>query len=377
MSQFSLNTGRKLNKHSRMVFFALGVVIALNFFSIFLVNNDMLYDFNTFVEAGRSLAAGENPYQYDLTGSRNLNPPISLFFFRFLANTDPLWALWSFRIVSLLLYLCILYILAKRYREYNSPIRILWALSMGAIWYTLWTGQIYAILLAITTAAWLLLKRNPWSAGVLIGILAAIKPNFIVWPILLLVSGNWRSAVTSLVSFGVLSILPVLSFGPEIYRSYLDLLLAYRATELPNNITLYGISDRIGYPVLGVALSIIVFVGLTVFVWRKRPSALETSAVALPSTLLLSPLAWIGYTIMLLPLFFSRSWSKRLTAAAILLLFPGILVFATSRMPFWIMFSASLVYPTALVLILIDVLMPLFGKNNHKSDTSEQRSMLN
>ena len=238
-------------------------------------------------------------------------------------------------------------------------------------------GQVYVILLGITTAAWLMIKKNPWIAGVLIGTLAAFKPNFIIWPLLLLLSGNWRSAVTGLVSFGVLSILPVLSFGPEVYRSYLDLLLAYRATELPNNITLYGISDRLGFPFMGIAISIILFAGLALFVWRKRPTPLNTSAIALPSMLLLSPLAWIGYTILLLPLFLSRSWSKLLTAAAILLLAPGILVFATSRMPFWIMFTAGLVYPTALMLILCDASGPIFTMNNHKTVTSEQRSSQN
>ena len=137
-----LNIDRKLKTSNRLAFFTLGVLIALNFFSIFLVRNDLLYDFSTFVDAGRSLAAGQDPYHYgDGPGARNLNPPISLFFFRVLAMMDPLWALWSFRILSLMLYLCILYVLARYYREYNLPLRTLWALSIGAIWYTLWRAR--------------------------------------------------------------------------------------------------------------------------------------------------------------------------------------------------------------------------------------------
>ena len=84
-------------------------------------------------------------------------------------------------------------------------------------------GAVGAVLAGVS--AWILLERKKeiW-AGILIGLVVAMKPNFAVWPALLLLSGTYRPALASIATVAVVSAIPLAVFGPEIYRQWLDLL---------------------------------------------------------------------------------------------------------------------------------------------------------
>ena len=156
------------------------------------------------------MAKGWSPYTFDpsqlaptfsWTGSPNLSPPVMLPVFSALARLNPVVAFRAWYLVSLILYGTGLVLLARTYRPIRETWKIVWALGLAGLWATLALGQIYIPLALACIAAWLLIEwRKFGTAGVIIGILIAIKPNFIVWPILLLLAGHSTVAVPALLS---------------------------------------------------------------------------------------------------------------------------------------------------------------------------------
>jgi hypothetical protein len=149
-----------------------------------------LRDFGSFVAPGHAAAAGLDPYGvYPLTyrttygnvtvEAPNLNPPISVLVFEAVSSVDPVSAFRGWYVISLILYVITVGMLVREYPGRFPPIHVAWAFGFAGFWGTLHWGQIYAPLALITTGAWLLLRRRHYApAGLLIGALVAIKPNF-------------------------------------------------------------------------------------------------------------------------------------------------------------------------------------------------------
>jgi alpha-1,2-mannosyltransferase/arabinofuranan 3-O-arabinosyltransferase len=224
------------------------------------------------------------------------------------------------------------------------------------IWYTLLLGQVYALLVLLTTVAWLLLKADKQiAAGLLLGLLVAFKPNFAFWPFLLLLSGYYQVVIIAGVVAVSLSAIPLISFGPGIYSSWLNALASCPAVGLATNASIYGVMARFGLPWLANLLATLIFIGLAVLTWRRRPSATENSALALTGMLLATPFVWAGYLILLLPVMMSRLWSARLVIAAVLLLVPAMFIAAAEYYIPSGRLLAGLAYPLVLILVLWDL----------------------
>ncbi len=326
-----------------------------------------LMDFGSFVASGRAAAEGGNPYgihpltfHVSLPGfeawNPNLNPPISAILFQAFDWAEP--AL-SFRIwwwVSVALYGLVVALLALRYG--GSPGRAaviaLWALGLAGFWDTLVLGQIYIPLVLAGVAAWLLLERGQAvAAGVLIGLVVAMKPNFAVWPALLFLAGHLRPALAAGVTAALASALPLAVYGPEIYRQWLALVAsdADRAAFL-TNASFAGLAARIGLPGLAMPVAILLLAGGALWAWRRRPDMMRASGIALIVSLLASPLAWIHYTLFLAPVLLAR-W-ERLTARLVagLLLVPVPFIIEGFGKPAWIQASVGSLYNWALILCL-------------------------
>ncbi len=325
-----------------------------------------LHDFGSFVAAGQAATQHLNPYagHYPLVFrpyspdlgrtivSPNLNPPISVLVFSPLAYLDPYLAFVVWYGLSLLLYLLVIFILARSYPQHTSALRIGWALSLAGFWHTLELGQIYVPLLLATTGALLLMQRErPILAGVLIGLLVAFKPNFAIWPVLLLLSGYWRVALAGLGTSALLSLLPLAFYPPTIYIQWLKASAAYSGRILPINNSFPGLGERLGLPLLGIALSIILLLALLAWAWHYRPPQLTVSGLALLAAILASPIAWIGYTLLLLPVLFRRTWSTPEQIAAIMIAVPYAVDPSLTWLPPFI--SQLGWYIWALVLLLI------------------------
>ncbi len=324
-------------------------------------------DWGSFVASGRAAAAGLDPYSvYPLTlraydvwegivEMPNLNPPISVLAFRAVAAADPAISHRVWYIVSLATYACALALLLCGQPRGVVIWRSAWALSLAALWHTLQLGQIYAPLLLAAAGAWVLLRKGRHlQAGILIGLLVAIKPNFALWPLLLLLGGHGLSAGAAAASAALVSLLPVLTRGPRIYAQWLAASGSFRSFVLPGNSSLLAVASRLGVPWLGILLTAVLVVGTATLVWRRRPSALVTSSLGVVVSLLASPICWLGYTMLLLPALLARRWTLPLQTAAIILTIPFALVvqwFQPSRLHFAVFGS---IYVPALLLVLLE-----------------------
>lgn len=300
-------------------------------------NPDLLRDFGSFLASGQAAAAGLDPYgnypplTFYVTSAEggayapNLNPPISVLIFQCFATTDPATAFLIWYAISATLFLIAIGLLIHTYGPHLSLLHVLWVFALTGLWHTLRLGQIYMPLLLVTIFAWLLLRSNRrLLAGVCVGLLIAIKPNFILWPLLLLIAGGYLPMlIATLATVVVVSLIPLLVYGPIIYQQWIPVLASSsQGNPMPSNASLAGFLARMGLAEWGTIVSALLVLGIAIWCWRIRPDVLQLSAIGICTTLLASPIAWDGYTLLLVPVFFALCWSWPMVIAAILLLVP-------------------------------------------------------
>lgn len=330
-----------------------------------LPHGEFLLDFGSFVAAGRAAAEGLNPYGvYPLTfrldferigpvETPNLNPPISVPVFAALSRLDPVIAFRAWYAMALGLYLLVLVMLVRAYPEYARPLRLGWALSLAGLWHTLQLGQVYVPLLAAAAAACVALERgrHVW-AGLLIGLLVAVKPNLTIWLLLLWLVGCWRVSLVGATVAGLVSALPLVAYGPGIYRLWLAAVRGFSGALLPGNSSLPGLAARLGVPWLGSVLAVALVLGLAGLTRRRRPPVGTVSALAIVASLLVSPITWVGYTILLLPVLFRRAWTVPLRLAAVILAVPFEVILQCFQLSQWHFVLFGSFYSLALLLVL-------------------------
>lgn len=323
------------------------IVIIINIFPLG-DNENPLMDFGSFYASGIKIQNGENPYDpnseyiFEIIFTKvnaggkmvNLNPPISVVFFSLLPRFDPVQGLLAWRAVSVALYVIAVLTLATRYTPYLTPARFIWAFTLAGFWHTLALGQIYVLLLVLATAAWLLMQKGRHAlAGIAIGLVIALKPNFAVWAIFLLLSGYFVSFVAATISAVVVSLIPAAFYGAEIYAQWLEASALQHATLImPGNNSIVGLMARFNYDTGGLIVSGFAIVAMVYLTTRpgkvnQGKGNLETferiSALGILASLLASPIAWTGYTILLLPAFFSlKKWPPLVSVAATILSIP-------------------------------------------------------
>ena len=350
----------------------IGMTYIINIYSV--IKAKGLFDFGSFYASGQLSRQGENPYSLDseyinkvsfpeigIEGfAPNLNPPISVLLFRPFSRLEPQFALLLWRVVTVGLIVTSIMILNHIYPAHGSAsiIRLIWAFSLAGLWHTIRLGQIYGVLLLLTVLIYLSLQHNrPVAAGILLGIMIALKPNFVFWAFLLLLTGNWMSCIWSGIIAVIISLIPGLTNGFEIYRKWLVTTRLYTTPDLllfPGNSSLQGLTSRFGSSMAGIVLGVLLCILMAYFVKKHRLSQIQSSSLGIIISLLISPIAWAGYTMLTLPLFFkTQKWNWLLRIAAGILSVPFIFVvsfFSNSgfNFVFW-----GWLYGWALLLILI------------------------
>jgi hypothetical protein len=328
-----------------------------------------LRDFGSFVASADAAARGANPYGIHaltfhvvLPGfdvwNPNLNPPVSVLLFRPFLASPPQQAFRWWWTVSFLCYLATIALLAQRYRSPRAALLSLWALALAGFWDTLVLGQIYIPLVLMATAAWLLLERGYQSAaGVLIGIVVAVKPNFAAWPLMLFFAGHLRAPLIALATAGAMSGLPMLTNGPGIYTQWMDAVLGDgNRPGFLTNVSIPGLAHRAGYPGPGALVAVAILCVTIVWAWREKPSVYRASTMGLVAGIIASPIAWIHYTLFLLPIFFAAKFSPMLAAAAGLLVVPVPAVLRFLDAPIWQQLTVGSSYNWAVLLCLAAVM---------------------
>lgn len=261
--------------------------------------------------------------QGSVVNAINLNPPVLLYPFRLLARLNPDASFFAWTCVSATLFCASVVLIIRTYPAQNLKIRILWILSLGAVWYTFRLGQIYMILLFCTTVAWWALRKQKWlTAGIAIGMICAIKPNFLVWPALMVLGRSRKAGFTAFATTATLSAIPLLTQGPGIYRLWLAACRAFNGYELPGNASLLATFSRAGLPTLGLALTLGMLSAAAIWIFVTKPDALFTSEVAILAALFAGPISWLGYSIMLVPVLYGKSMDTLTRVGCLLLCVP-------------------------------------------------------
>jgi hypothetical protein len=303
-------------------------------------------DFGSFWASGNAANHGDDPYGVypetfrvdgtDRTAAPNLNPPASILALQLLAKLDLHNAHQVWRLVSIAVYGIALAALVSAYPERRSLLIVLWAVNLAGFWHVVELGQLYVPLLALTVAAWVSLRDGRvLPAAIALGLLIAIKPNFIVWPLLLLIAGRRDFALPSLVACAGFALLPIVLRGPAVYESWLAATPSFEDAGLSmsmigGNFSFIAMSGRLGLWQAGVLLSAVMLVMCALVAWRRVATLEALSGLAITSALLIGPVTWAGYSILLLPVFFCLRWTPALVLAAALLCWP-----------FWLLIEAE------------------------------------
>jgi hypothetical protein len=332
-------------------------------------------DFGSFWAAGDAANRGLDPYgDHALTrgvdtpvGERaaiNLNPPAAVLLFQLLALIDPAVAFRVWQVASGAMYLVVVAVLLRALRPPDWWELGLLMLAWAPFWSTIDLAQIYVPLLALAATAYLRLDRSPWLAGACIGLIIAVKPQFAIWPVLLLAGAYWRPVAAAVGTWGMASLLPALLGHADWYARWISTSRMADMLVYSDNLSVMSFLYRAG--VSEPAAALIVGGGLlalfVVVAWR-RWSARRVSDLAVVAAVLAGPISWVGYVLLLAPMFLSRTIrSERLMLAAILLAVPGVLL--------WWSQAGSGIYVLALGLCLWVTLVDSY----HGATSSRARS---
>ncbi len=288
----------------------------------------------------------DTPLQGSRVEAINLNPPVVLYPFRLLARLNPDSSYIAWTVISVGLFLASISLILQIYPAEKLRIRILWILALGAVWYTFNLGQIYMILLFFGSLAWGALRKHNWLvAGISIGVICAIKPNFLVWPGLLIAGKSKKIGFTAFLTTGMLSAIPLLLQGPVIYREWLSACRGFNGYELPGNASLLAIFSRAGFPLAGFALTILFLAAVTIWVFVIKPESLYASEIGILASLIAGPISWLGYTLMLVPVMYGKTMNTLTRIGCVLLCIPIWIAIAnadTSRLTYILLWAPNM-----------------------------------
>jgi alpha-1,2-mannosyltransferase len=276
-----------------------------------------LKDLDSFLHSGAAYALGLDPYGYYgwmpqppiSPEALNLNPPISVYFFEPMSQIDRGLVGVGFLVGSIAMVAAAVGLLMRAYPDKRTWLIVLVVAGMAGVWHMLWYLQIYAPLLLAMTGAWLLLRRGDWVlAGVLLGLVIAMKPNYAVIALILLAAGHYRPAISAGATAGLISLVPLLIDGPSIYLHWLAMTQGFEGYGWTSNASLVSVGERLDMTLLGQVLAAVLGIIVLVFARKRRPGVMDATALGLMTVILLGPVSWAGYTLLLLPYLFSIRW---------------------------------------------------------------------
>lgn len=262
----------------------------------------------------------------------NLNPPMSLYLFRPIISLGPIASVELWTVISICLFFASLILVVRANPNPALRMRILLILGMAGVWYTFYLGQIYMILFLLTAVAWVSFKKDHFlTAGIAIGLICALKPNFLVWPVLLILARHRKAAVSAIFTFVVLSAAPLFSSeGIWTYRRWLAACRHFQGIPLTSNSSILAMFMRLDpylgtthfFRDIGFAVTVLFLAAITWGVMRRHPGIYSTSEIALVVSLLAGPVSWLGYTVVLIPMLYERKLNSLMRIGWVILCIP-------------------------------------------------------
>jgi uncharacterized membrane protein len=290
----------------------------------------LLYDFGAYLASGAAVLAGQNPYdpqhlsqwageQGILFTAVNLNSPASLPVFQLFARFESNLAFGLWLTLNTGCYLTSVVWMARRFSL--SPAQLAFALLNVGFWTTFAVGQSFGVLTLLATAACLTFRQRPYLAGAAIGLMVALKPLFLVVLALSLLSRQWRVVVCASLTAAIVGVVPGLLFGFQVYVQWFEVLQQVEWIAASNNISVIGLTHRSHMPLAGPIAAVVL---LAVAAWRAYRNIPEQVVVplGLAAALVVSPITWSSYSVILVPVLLSRRWRAMDVVVAVMLSSP-------------------------------------------------------
>jgi len=194
--------------------------------------------------------------------------------------------------------------------EQVSGLWLTLALAFPAVFINLTHGQNGFLTAGLFALALVELDWRPLLAGLLIGLMA-YKPQFgLMIPLVLLVSGRWRTVVAAAATVAALVAATLIVFGPDVWRAFFasmtfsrvvlleeDAIGWYKLQSVFSWVRLWGGPVSLAY-LVQATVTLAVALGL-VWLWRSRARFPLKAAALLLGTLLSTPFC-LDYDLMLL-----------------------------------------------------------------------------
>ncbi|NTW56048.1 MAG: DUF2029 domain-containing protein [Chlorobiaceae bacterium] len=222
-------------------------------------------------------------------------------------------AYWVFMLSTLGTYILVL----RRIVKGNTA---MWCIAaFPGVWVNFLIGQNAFLTAALAAAALLSIERRALMSGLLIGLLAAIKPHLaLLFPVALIAIGAWRTLLTAALTTLTITAIGTLTLGLAVLNGFLAN-LGYARQFLETGYipweripSLFAFGRLIGIPVLwAYVIQFIVAVGavaIVIYVWRRCQDLNLRGAILMTATFLVSPyvfdydLAWLAFPIAWLAL---------------------------------------------------------------------------
>jgi alpha-1,2-mannosyltransferase len=271
-------------------------------------------DFDSFWRSARAMLEGQSIYDtgVDLV---NLNPPLWTVLISPLGLLEPVTAYRVFVLVSLAVVVGYLAWTAEelRLRPGWTVVGTVLLLLSSPLLATLALGQVYPVLALGLVAAWVADRRDRQEiSGAALGLVVALKPSLLpvlLWP---LARRRWKALLAALISAAVATLLGVIVLGPGETLDYIGVLREQSVSAYWDNASLPSAAARLftenpyaqniatlpWMVGLGFALGIIAIVLTAV---RVRHGAEVGLWALVAASLLVSPIAWHNYLVLLGP----------------------------------------------------------------------------
>lgn len=330
-------------KIESLVFFLLllGITLSLSLHLIGIqvfAQNPWATDYLKFYESVQLLRQGQDIYtpipvsRYEGQGDLshflqeslhpNLNPPFFtlLLFPLGLLPFDVSFWLWS--LINLGLGMMSLWFLTRSFFPHAGRNGHLLVLLLGLTYFPTWgnmlLGQVSFLLFGIILGAWYAARAQRWwLAGLLLGIGASLKLYLGLFGLMFLLQRKWRLVIWAAIGGIVAQLFALWSTGIETYRTYVEQLGTITWYSSSWNGSVFGFFTRIlggsdgpaliqlpgAESGLGLSVSYLIF-GLILalwiwIVWRQTWADDYIFGLTIVIMLLISPLGWIYYYVLL------------------------------------------------------------------------------
>jgi Glycosyltransferase family 87 len=292
------------------------------------------FDFFILLDSAGQVTRGASPYEFSgrLPGldHPNLNHPAVAVVMSPLARLTPRSAFLVWTALGAVAWLLI----ARAVLRWSEPLAS-WQRALGVaalaalpgVVQSLQFGQLGLWLALGVVGAWHFARSGRWrAAGWLLGVLIITKPFLLPLGLLLLRRRAWRGLPTAAAGAAALTIAAVPFVGVRTYLDWFGALSTVQWYGHPLNASLTGLVYRISPADLPAWVPLVIMVAIVVstaaLAFRERVDAAlhpedRAFAILLLASILASPLGWMYYTAVLLPLavMLRQTW-PRLTQPA-------------------------------------------------------------